>query len=638
MKMPKLPQMNKKLLLGVAGGAIVLIGGAAFLFRGPAAAAGKYEYQTVAVERGTVARVVAASGAIQPRDKTPVGSEVSGKIVEVLVDFNDVVKKGQVLAVVDPETFQNTLAQNRARLRQAEASVANARTSISRAEVALDKAQKDFTRQKALFGEGAISQAAWETAQQTYTNAQLALQSEKDSLTSSLAGLETARAQVQDSLTKLERTNIRSSMDGVILDRKVEVGQTVQSSQQVATLFQVASDLSLIEIETSVVESDIGGIDPGDPARFTVDAFPTDSFRGEVVQVRKLGGEQANVVTYTVVVNAQNPNGKLLPGMTANVEITADRAENVLRIPATATRFQPPKDVLEAMGMGQGNRGGPGGQGGFPGGGMPGGGQGGQGGGQGAQVAGFPGGGQGGGQNFQGNRGGQGGQNFQGNGGGDRGGQGAQQGGNRGGGQGGPGGGSRGGFGGGFGGQNNPMGEWLKAAGVDDARAQKIMTEMQAEMERVRASMPMPQQQQGGILPGGGGGFGPPPQMIQQQQMQEMRTKMMATQDAVLKRNLSEEEFAAVNKSRVEMQSQRRVVAWTLNDKGQPEPRQITIGLSDGSFAQVLRGAEEGDKFIVSSAAAGSGGGGNNNSGNNRSNGGNNGGGNRPPGGPGFGG
>jgi hypothetical protein len=152
------------------------------------------------------------------------------------------------------------------------------------------------------------------------------------------------------------------------------------------------------------------------------------------------------------------------------------------------------------------------------------------------------------------------------------------------------------------------MGEWLKAAGVDDARAQKIMAEMQVEMERVRASMPMPQQQQGGIFPGGGGfGGGPPPQMIQQQQMQEMRSKMMATQDSVLKRNLSEEELAAVNKSRVEMQSQRRVTAWVLNAKGQPEPRQIMIGLSDGSFAQVLRGAEEGEQFIVSSAPAGSG-------------------------------
>jgi hypothetical protein len=262
----------------------------------------------------------------------------------------------------------------------------------------------------------------------------------------------------------------------------------------------------------------------------------------------------------------------------------------VLRLANDATRFQPPKDVLEALGMGgnrgQGGQGG--GQGGFPGGGFPGGGQGG------AQVANFPGGGQGA-QGFQGggNRGGQGGPNVQG-GGQNRGGQGGQ------GGQG------RGGQGG-FGGQNNPMGEWLKSAGVDDARAQKIMAELQAEMDRVRASMPMPQQNQapGGII--GAGNFGP----NQNQQMmafqQEMRGKMQAAQDAVMKRNLSEEEFAAVNKSRVEMQTQKRATAWVLNDKGQPEPRQIMIGLSDGSFAQIVRGAEEGDKFIVRANAAGQG-------------------------------
>src|SRR5262249_52404956 len=150
-----------------------------------------------------------------------------------------------------------------------------------------------------------------------FTNAKLSLQSEKDSLTSAKAGLETSRATLQDSVTKLERTNIRSPLNGVIIDRKVEIGQTVQSSQAIATLFQVAADLSEIEIEASVVESDIGGIDNGDPVFFTVDAFPGERFNGTVVQVRKLGAEQANVVTYTVVVNAQNRGGRLLPGMTA---------------------------------------------------------------------------------------------------------------------------------------------------------------------------------------------------------------------------------------------------------------------------------------------------------------------------------
>jgi hypothetical protein len=376
----------------------------------------------------------------------------------------------------------------------------------------------------------------------------------------------------------------------VVINRKLEVGQTVQSSQQVATLFVVAADLAEIEIEAAVVESDIGGIDQGDPAFFTVDAFPGERFNGTVAQVRKLGAEQANVVTYTVVLNARNPNGKLLPGMTANVEITADRADNVLRIAEGATKFQPPKEVMEALrAQFQGQRG-PNGQGG---------GQGGQGGNrQGGQGQG----GQGGGQQVAVNGGGQGGGQGGGNFGGGQGG--ARQGGGGnfgGGGQGG----NRGGMGG-MGGGNNMMNEWLAAAGIDEARVKKIGDEMQAERERIMASMPRPQQQPGGVLGGGGGGFGgPPPGMQQQQQMNEMRTKMQTSQDAVLKRNLSETEFAEVAKHRAEMQSQKRVNAFKVNAKGELEPHQLTVGLSDGSFAQIIRGAEEGDKFVIRSAAAG---------------------------------
>ncbi len=560
--------MNKKLLVGIAGIAIVLVGGAAVMAGGAGGAkSGKYEYETVAVAKGDVARVISASGTIQPREKVDVGSEVSGKIVDVLVDFNTPVKKGQVLAQVDPETFQNTLDQSRARLRQSEASVDNARASIDRAKLALDVAEKNYNRQKALFDQQAISAQSWEQADQTYRNAKLALQTEEVSLKSALAGLETARATVQDGMTKLERTKIRSPMDGVIINRKVEIGQTVQSSQAVATLFIVAADLSEIEIEAAVVESDIGGIDDGDPVAFTVDAFQGERFQGTVVQVRKLGAEQANVVTYTAVVNARNPNGKLLPGMTANVEITADRVSNVLRIGSDATRFQPPKEIAEQWRAETGDQqGGPGGgQGGFPGGGAPGG-QGGQ------MTMSFGGGGPpGGGQGGQGGRGQ-----------------------------------------GGFGGPGGPMGqfnEMLKTAGVDDARAQKIMTEMQTEMQKAMSSIAMPQQPQGGggIIVGGPGGFGPPQSMLQQAAMQERRAKMQQTQDAVFKRNLSEAEYTALNKLRVEMQSQKRITAYKVNDKGELERHQLVIGLSDGTNAQIIRGAEEGDKFVVRATAAGKG-------------------------------
>ena len=551
-------QTNKRLLVGIAAAAIVLVGGAAMVARGNGGAKqGKYDYETVAVEKGNVARVVSASGAVQPLKKVDVGSEVSGKVVELMVDFNSPVKKDMVLAQIDPETFITTVNSNRAALLQSQASVANARSAIARADANLNKATQDYNRQKSLFAEGAISQSAWEQADQTFILAKISLDTEKASLQSAEAGLARSQATLQDALARLEKTKIRSPIDGVIISRKVDVGQTVQSSMNVAQFFTVAEDLSQIQIEAAVVESDIGGIDDGDTVTFTVDAFPGERFTGVVTQVRKLGTEQANVVTYTVVVQARNPNSKLFPGMTANVEITADRAENVLRIAYDATRFQPPKDVLEAMGgaEGQGGQGGPGGRGG-PGG--PGGGQGGQ------QTVALGGGGE-------------------------------RGGGQRGGGR----------NGGGFGpGGNNPMGDWLKEAGIDEARSAKIMSEMQAEMERMRASMPAPQQA-GGAQIIGGGGFGPPPNMIQQQQMQEMRAKMEQTREKVLRSNLNPEEYAVVEKQRMEMQSQKRVTVYKLSDKGELERHTLMIGLSDGNFAQIVRGAEEGDKFVVRSAAAG---------------------------------
>ena len=544
--------MDKKLLIGIAGAVIVGVAAAALVFGGGAnAAAGKYTYETVTVGKGDVARVISASGAVQPREKVDVGSEVSGKITAIYVDFNDPVTKNQILAQVDPETFQNTLDQARARQRQAEAAVDNNHASINRAKVALDVAEKNFVRQKALFDQQAISQQAWELADQTYTNAKLALQTEEVSLKSSIAGLETAKASVQDAITKLERTKIRSPIDGVILSRNVEVGQTVQSSQTVAKFFTVAADLSQIEIEAAVVESDIGGIDNGDPVVFTVDAFPGERFQGTVVQVRQLGAETANVVTYTVVVNARNPNGKLLPGMTANVEITADRVTDVLRIAYDATRFQPPKEVAEAMRAEQERNG-----------------QGGPGGGQGSPAIAM----------------GEGGSRQQGGGGG-----------------GGPGGGRRGA------GMGPQFSEMLKTAGIEDARVEKIMSEMQGEMQRAMASIPNPQQQQpaGGIV--GGPGFGPPPGMQQQQAMQERRAKMQQTQEAVFRRNLNEQEYAAVSKAMSEMQAQKRVAVYKLDDKGQLERHMLVIGLSDGSNAQIIRGAQEGDAFVVRATAAGKG-------------------------------
>jgi len=542
--------MKKIVLIGLAAAAVLAVGTLAVVLSGPPATAeGNYTFETASVQRGDVSRVVSASGAVQPREKVEVGSEVSGKITAIYVDFNDAVKKNQVLAQVDPETFQNAVSQSQARLKQAQASVDNSRASINRAKVALDVAEKAYNRQKLLYSEQAISQQAWEQAEQSYINAKLALESEEVSLKSALAGLDTARATVQDAQTKLERTKIRSPIDGVILSRKVEVGQTVQSSQSVAQFFTVAADLSQIEIEAAVFESDIGGIDPGDPAVFTVDAFPGERFQGSVVQVRQLGVEQQNVVMYTVVVNARNPNGRLLPGMTANVEITADRVSDTLRVDFDATRFQPPKEIMEALrdqmrasrqdqadGRGQG---------------------------RGVAASGQA----------------------------------------EGSGMGGP---RQGGAGQGGAGQGGPGGagqfrEMLTSAGVEEARVQRIMADMQAEMQKAMSSMPQPQQRNSGQIIGGG--FGPPQGMVQQQERQERMARMLQTQEAVFRRNLSEAEYALVQKAREEMQTQRRVTVYRVNDKGGLEPHQLVIGLSDGENAQIIRGAEEGDTFVLRAVA-----------------------------------
>ncbi len=535
--------MNKKLLLGIAGAVIVAIAAGAMMMGGGASATpGKYTYETVKVGKGDVARVVTASGAVQPREKVEVGSEVSGKITAIYVDFNDPVKKDQVLAQVDPETFQNTLDQNIARLRQSEATVDNTRASIARAKLALDVQTKAFERTTKLYAEGATSTQAMEQADQDFKNATLEVQTQEVSLKSAQAGLETARATVQDSRLRLERTKIRSPIDGVILGRDVEVGQTIQSSQSIKSLFVVAADLSQIEIEAAVVESDIGGIDNGDPVVFTVDAFAGERFQGQVVQVRQLGAESANVVTYTVVINARNPNGKLLPGMTANVEITADRVADVLRLDYDATRFQPPKEIAEAMraadeANGQGGQQGPGGQ---------------RQGGPGGAMAGGPGGGRG---------------------------------------MGGP------------GGPGGQFGEVLKTAGVDQERADKIMEEMRAEMQKAMASLGGGEQrpaQAGGVL--GGPGFGPPPSIMQQQQSSERFAKMQQVREGVFRRNLNQQEYDAVAKALSEQQSQKRVTVYKLDAKGALERAQLTIGLSDGENAQVIRGANEGDEFVVRSA------------------------------------
>ena len=273
-----------------------------------------------AADRGDVVQVISANGTVNPVTSVSVGTQVSGSIVRLHADFNSEVKEGQLLAELDPALFNAALAQSEANLNSANASLRLAETKEART--------------RSLVGKGFISQAELDTAVKELEAAQ--------------AQVELVKAQVARDKTNLRYTVIRSPISGIVVARNVELGQTVAASFNTPTLFQIARDLAQMQIDTSIAEADIGGIKEGLPARFRVDAFPGQFFRGVVKQVRLNPTIQSNVVSYIVIVSADNPEGRLKPGMTAFVQITANRREGVLRVPNAALRFRPPTDASTA--------------------------------------------------------------------------------------------------------------------------------------------------------------------------------------------------------------------------------------------------------------------------------------------------
>ncbi|UPT63887.1 MAG: efflux RND transporter periplasmic adaptor subunit [Hyphomonadaceae bacterium JAD_PAG50586_4] len=322
--------------LWVAGGVLIAALIALNLF---GAKSDEDPYRTAKVSTGAITRVVSATGTLQPLVSANVGATVSGPVTEVLVDFNSQVRAGQVLARLDPTPFQQRIVQAQATLAQQQAQLAVAESDYQRYVL---------LQQRGFASEQLMSQqrAARDTAR---------------------AAVAQAQAQVATARTDLDRSVIRSPIDGVVVDRQVNVGQPVASSLQAATLFIIAQDLSRLQANITVDEADIGDVREGQNVRFTVDAFPDREFEGRVSQVRQQGVAESGVVSYTVVVEADNPGRQLLPGMTANAEIVLEQRENVLRLPNTALRFRPADPELVAqgqalMGGGQGGRGGVGGQ------------------------------------------------------------------------------------------------------------------------------------------------------------------------------------------------------------------------------------------------------------------------------------
>ena len=314
--------------------------------------------ETVAIDQGDIERTVATSGAVRPLITVEVGSQLSGQVAEIHADFNSLVKKGQVIAVIDPQSFESRVLQNEADIEVANANVTVQKANIDRAKANLRKTRLEYERAEPLSIQGTLSLADYDIALSNFESAKADLVMAKAQLETSMATLKQRKASLESAQIDLERTRIRSPIDGVVIERAIDQGQTVAASLSSPTLFYIAQDLTEIQIEANVDEADIGNVKAGNEATFSVDAFPDEEFSGSVEQVRLVPNELNNVVTYTVIISARNAELKLLPGMTAIVEIVTGKSDNVLRVTNEAIRFKPaPGSKLASLSPQTGERG-----------------------------------------------------------------------------------------------------------------------------------------------------------------------------------------------------------------------------------------------------------------------------------------
>lgn len=312
--------------------------------------------RTAAVETGALQATVSAAGTLAAVVTVQVGSQVSGQVRELLVDFNSEVKAGQLIARIDPDSFEARVAQASAELDVARAAVLIQQANLTRARADTDKAsvgavdaQRDFNRKRELAERGVASTADKDKQEANVLGARAQLQGAQAGTTMAQAQLANAIATVKQreaalrqAQIDLDRTRIVAPVDGVVILRNVDAGQTVAASLQAPVLFTIAQDLRQMQVETSIDEADIGRLREGMPAVFTVDAMPTREFDGTIRQIRKSPQVVQNVVTYTVVISADNRDLRLLPGMTANVKIVTDRRDHTLKVSNAALRFRPP--------------------------------------------------------------------------------------------------------------------------------------------------------------------------------------------------------------------------------------------------------------------------------------------------------
>jgi HlyD family secretion protein len=368
-------------MLWLTGGAGLLVAAGAYLLLRPAG--DRPAYRTAPVERGEIVATTVATGTLNPVITVQVGSQISGMVQHLYADFNSAVKRGQLIARIDPELFEARASQARATLESARAAVLNqqanrerATADVENARAALEGAKANVARQRValldaeiklrsrtnLFREGGISQEERDSAQAAFDSAGAQLdaaaaqeraagstlraagatfQVAEAQLKAAAANVAQQEAALRQAEVDLSHTFIRAPVDGVVISRSVDVGQTVAASLQAPTLFLIAQDLTRMQVNTSVDEADIGQIKSGLPARFTVDAYPGQPFEGTVTQVRSAPNVQQNVVTYDVIIEVANPGLRLKPGMTASVQIRIARKADALKVPAAALRFRP---------------------------------------------------------------------------------------------------------------------------------------------------------------------------------------------------------------------------------------------------------------------------------------------------------
>ena len=339
---PRKKSIVPSLLLGFA--VVAILGGAAWWWTARKGEAADGAYRTATIERGDIRVAISATGTLSAISTVTVGSQISGQVTDVLVDYNSEVKKGEVLARIDPSTYE-------AQIEQGNAQIANAQASLKQAQATLANAELDYARKADLGRQKLVAQSDVDLARAARDQA-------RAQVNAAHASIRQQTASTQTTPVNLDRTVIRSPVDGVMLTRTIEPGQTVAASLQAPELFTIAEDLSKMKIELAVDEADIGQVKVGQAVSFTVDAFADRQFRGQVQQVRLSATTTSNVVTYPVVVSVDNSDGTLLPGLTVNAEIEVSKRDDILKVSNAALRYKPTGEAATATAAAQAPQGG----------------------------------------------------------------------------------------------------------------------------------------------------------------------------------------------------------------------------------------------------------------------------------------